>query len=248
MKPKALGAAAQQLEEMRAQTAKSMAGPAPDVQTPELDARLLAQKQNLDALLQRYTDGHPDVIRTRTLIADLEGQKRKEIDVLRRKLQQTGEVPIAQVNPAAVELSRIYSAAQVQVASLRARVVEYEARVQRVHQQLKVAPQLEAELAQLNRDYQIHQKNYADLVARRESALMSGKLETLQCGRIRVIDPPRGPKPVAPNRLLLMPGAMLAAVAAGLGIAFVMSQIRPVFFDGATLRQVTQLPLLGWWG
>lgn len=135
-----------------------MAGPAPDVQTPELDARLLAQKQNLDALLQRYTDGHPDVIRTRTLIADLEGQKRKEIDVLRRKLQQTGEVPIAQVNPAAVELSRIYSAAQVQVASLRARVVEYEARVQRVHQQLKVAPQLEAELAQLNRDYQIHQR------------------------------------------------------------------------------------------
>ena len=125
----ARAAAAQQLEEMRAQTAKSMAGPAPDVQTPELDARLLAQKQNLDALLQRYTDGHPDVIRTRTLIADLEGQKRKEIDVLRRKLQQTGEVPIAQVNPAAVELSRIYSAAQVQVASLRARVVEYEARV-----------------------------------------------------------------------------------------------------------------------
>ena len=62
----------------------------------------------------------------------------------------------------------------------------------------------------------------------------------------RVIDPPRvAPKPVAPNRLLLMPGAMLAAVAAGLGIAFVMSQIRPVFFDGATLRQVTQLPLLG---
>lgn len=117
----ARAAAAQQLEEMRAQTAKSMAGPAPDVQTPELDARLLAQKQNLDALLQRYTDGHPDVIRTRTLIADLEGQKRKEIDVLRRKLQQTGEVPIAQVNPAAVELSRIYSAAQVQVASLRAR-------------------------------------------------------------------------------------------------------------------------------
>lgn len=243
----ARAAAAQQLEEMRAQTAKSMAGPAPDVQTPELDARLLAQKQNLDALLQRYTDGHPDVMRTRTLIADLEEQKRKEIEVLRRKLQQTGEVPIAQVNPAAVELSRIYSAAQVQVASLRARVVEYEARVQRVHQQLKVAPQLEAELAQLNRDYQIHQKNYADLVARRESALMSGKLEnTSNVAEFRVIDPPRvAPKPVAPNRLLLMPGAMLAAVAAGLGIAFVMSQIRPVFFDGATLRQVTQLPLLG---
>ena len=41
------------------------------------------------------------------------------------------------------------------------------------------------------------------------------------------------------------PASLAAAIAAGLGIAFVMSQIRPVFFDGATLRQVTQLPLLG---
>ncbi len=243
----ARAAAARQLEEMRAQTAKALAGPTPEVQTPELDTRLLAQKQNLDGLLQRYTDGHPDVIRTRTLIADLEEQKRKEIEVLRRKLQQTGSVPIAQTNPAAVELTRIYSAAQVQVASLRARVVEYEARAQRVHEQLKVAPQLEAELAQLNRDYQVHQKNYSDLVARRESALMSGKLEnTSNVAEFRVIDPPRvAPKPVAPNRLLLMPASLAAAIAAGLGIAFVMSQIRPVFFDGATLRQVTQLPLLG---
>jgi hypothetical protein len=106
---------------MRAQTAKSMAGPAPDVQTPELDATLACAKAEpgrTAAALHRWS---PDVIRTRTLIADLEGQKRKEIDVLRRKLQQTGEVPIAQVNPAAVELSCIYSAAQVQVASLRAR-------------------------------------------------------------------------------------------------------------------------------
>lgn len=243
----AKAAAARQLEEMRAQAAQALSGPAPDVQTPELDARLFAQKRNLDALLQRYTDEHPDVVRTRTLIAELEAQKRKEIEELRRKLQKTGTAPLSQANPAAVELSRIYSTAEVQVASLRARVVEYESRVRRVHEQLKEAPKLEAELAQLNRDYQINQKNYADLVARRESALMSGKLEnTSNVAEFRVIDPPRvAPKPVAPNRLLLMPVSLLAAIAAGLGMAFLMSQVRPVFFDGATLRQVTQLPLLG---
>lgn len=62
----------------------------------------------------------------------------------------------------------------------------------------------------------------------------------------RVIDPPRvSPKPVAPNRVLLMPMTLLAALGAGLGMAFLMSQIRPVFFDGAALRQLTQLLLLG---
>ena len=102
-------------------------------------------------------------------------------------------------------------------------------------------------MAQLNRDYQIHQKNYADLVSRRESALMSGELEsTSNVADFRVIDPPRvSPKPVAPNRVLLLPLSLLAALAAGLGLAFLMSQIRPVFFDGAALRQLTQLPLLG---
>ena len=154
---------------------------------------------------------------------------------------------MVETNPAVLELSRIYSSAEVQVASLRARVAEYESRANRAHEQLKVAPQLEAELAQLNRDYQIHQKNYADLVSRRESALMSGELEsTSNVADFRVIDPPRvSPKPVAPNRVLLLPLSLLAALAAGLGLAFLMSQIRPVFFDGAALRQLTQLPLLG---
>jgi hypothetical protein len=50
---------------------------------------------------------------------------------------------------------------------------------------------------------------------------------------------------VAPNRLLLMPLALLAALAGGLGIAFVMTQVRPVFFDAATLRGAAELPVLG---
>ena len=198
-------------------------------------------------MLQRYTEVHPDVVNTRRLIVDLEAQKRREIEELRRKNQAGIATSVVETNPAVLELSRIYSSAEVQVASLRARVAEYESRASRAHEQLKVAPQLEAELAQLNRDYQIHQKNYADLVSRRESALMSGELEsTSNVADFRVIDPPRvSPKPVAPNRVLLLPLSLLAALAAGLGLAFLMSQIRPVFFDGAELRQLTQLPLLG---
>ena len=236
-----------QLEALRVQAAQSLGGPASEVQTPEFDARIIAQRKNLDALLQRYTDGHPDVVRARALIAELEGQKRREIEELRRTVQQGGSVPVAQANPAVQEMTRAYASAEVRVATLRARVVEFEGRARRMHEQLKLAPQLEAELAQLNRDYEVHQKNYHDLVARRESAMMSGKLEnTSNVAEFRVIDPPRvEPKPVAPNRVLLMPVSLLAAIAAGLGVAFLLSQVKPVFFDAASLRQVTQLPLLG---
>ena len=42
-----------------------------------------------------------------------------------------------------------------------------------------------------------------------------------------------------------MPLALLAAIVAGLATAFVASQLRAVFFDARTLRDVVGLPLLG---
>jgi hypothetical protein len=62
----------------------------------------------------------------------------------------------------------------------------------------------------------------------------------------RLIDPPRAsPKPVAPNRLLLKPLALLAALGAGLGVTFVLSQVRSVFYDARSLSESVGLPLLG---
>jgi hypothetical protein len=50
---------------------------------------------------------------------------------------------------------------------------------------------------------------------------------------------------VAPNRLLLLPGVLLAALGAGLAIAFAISQLRPTFDTPDDLRAKTGLPLLG---
>ena len=137
--------------------------------------------------------------------------------------------------------------AEANVASLRTRVAEYESRYQRTKELMKSMPQLEAEYTQLNRDYDIHKKNYEQLVTRRESAELTGDLESAGGGAdFRLIDPPRASStPVAPNRLLLLPLGLLLAIAGGLFVAFVASQLRPVFFDGKALREETGLPLLG---
>jgi hypothetical protein len=135
----------------------------------------------------------------------------------------------------------------VQVATLRTRAGEYGGRLAAARESLKTAPQLEAEAAQLNRDYGINRKNYEDLVARRQSAAMSGELEAAAgMADFRLIDPPRvSPKPVSPNRIALLPLALAAGLAAGLALAFALSQLRPVFFDPSELRTRTGLPLLG---
>lgn len=111
----------------------------------------------------------------------------------------------------------------------------------------ELLPKVEAELAQLNRDYEINRRNYETLVSRRESANMSVEMEsTSGMAEFRLIDPPSVPlKPSAPNRMVLMPLAGLAALAVGLALTFLLSQLRPTFLEGRDLREVTGLPLLG---
>jgi hypothetical protein len=62
----------------------------------------------------------------------------------------------------------------------------------------------------------------------------------------RIIDPPRVPlAPSSPNRQLLSSVVLLAGIAGGIVLAFVLSQIRPTFGDRKSLRLATGLPILG---
>ncbi|MBI3366897.1 MAG: chain length-determining protein [Burkholderiales bacterium] len=220
------------------------------VSTPEIDSRIDVQRKNLDMLLQRYTEQHPDIVSTRRLLKDLEEQKKKEVAEL-RKAQAAAPTGIA-ANPqnsslAYQELSRVLATSEVQVASLQARVSEYAGRVAALRNMMKTAPQIEAEAAQLNRDYAINKKNYEDLVARRQSAVMSGDLDVASgVADFRLIDPPRvSPHPVSPNRMLLLAAALLVGLGSGVFAAFAASQLRPAYDSPADLRLKTGLPLLG---
>lgn len=221
--------------------------PAASFATPEIDARIEAQKRNLDGLLQRFTDQHPDVVSTRKLIRDLEEQRKKEVEALRKAA--TASPTSASANGSLIyqELNKLLANTEPQIAALKARVAEYTSRYNQGLALIKSAPQVEAEASQLNRDYAINKKNYEDLVSRRESASMSGELD-LAAGvaDFRLIDPPRvSPKPVSPNRLVLMSIAMVLSLAAGLFTAFSASQLRPVFHSAGELRARFEFPVLG---
>lgn len=221
------------------------------VATPEIDARIEAQKRNLDGLLQRYTEQHPDVVGARRLIAELEQQKRKEVqDLQKRAMAAAAATPTAAAGNESLaqqELNRMLATAEVQVAAMQARVDEYSKRYAVARDQLKTAPQIEAEAAQLNRDYTVMRRNYDELVTRRQSALMSGELDVAAgVTEFKLIDPPRvSPQPVAPNRMLLFAAVCLGGIALGIAGAFAAAQLRPTFGDGNELRMKTGLPLLG---
>lgn len=213
---------------------------------PEIDSRIDAMKQNLDALLQRFTEDYPDVRGARRVIKDLEDQKRREIET-RRKQAVSNASSLVNSDSVSPQLKAALVSAESQIASLRARVGEYESRYARAVANVKRLPEVEAEYAQLNRDYAIIKKNYDDLVQRRESASISeGMSSVSSVAEFRLIDPPRvSSKPVAPDRLILLPLALLASMAAGVFASFVATQVRPTFTEARSLREMTGLPLLG---
>jgi polysaccharide chain length determinant protein (PEP-CTERM system associated) len=209
---------------------------------PELEARIAAVQKNLDALRLQYTDQHPDVIANRRLLSQLMAQKSDEA-----KHKKRSSDPGAGYSPMLQQLTVALSSAEARVASMRARVQDYDTRLARLRAQSTAVPEVEVQLAQLNRDYQINRDNYNKLVERRESARMGGDLTSAtDMVSFRIIDPPTVPnQPSGPNRMRLFSMVFLGALAAGLAAAFLMSQVRPTFLSQATLREVTGVPVLG---
>jgi uncharacterized protein involved in exopolysaccharide biosynthesis len=62
----------------------------------------------------------------------------------------------------------------------------------------------------------------------------------------RVIDPPLAAfTPVAPDRLVWLAAAFLAALGTGGGLCWLLAQLNPVFTSAAALREACRLPVLG---
>ena len=218
---------------------------APPVATstnPELDARIQELNKNLDTYRLQFTEEHPDVVSAKRLITQLEQRKAREA-----KLRSTGSVIGKNYSPVLQQLKVALSDAEARVASMKARVDEYASRVSRLRAMRNAVPEMEAQFAQLNRDYQMNKVNYEKLVASRDAAKLSGDLSaTTEMITFRIIDPPTVPlKPAGPNRPRLFSLVFAAALLAGVAVGFGMGQIRPTFVSLAHLREVTGLPVLG---
>ncbi|OON59520.1 chain length-determining protein [Massilia sp. KIM] len=209
---------------------------------PELEGRIASIQKNIDQLRMQFTDAHPDIVSGKRLLAELEAQKQEEL-----KKRKKSADPGANYSPMLQQLNVQLSVAEAQVASLRTRVDMLAARVGTMRTQIVGAPEIEAQLAQLNRDYEINRENYQKLVERRESAKLSGDLSSAtDMLTFRVIDPPTVPStPAGPHRLRLASLVFAGALAAGLAVALLMSQVRPTFLSQSVLREVTGMPILG---
>lgn len=214
--------------------------------TPDLDSRVETQKRQLDEMLRRYTEEHPDVLTTRRIIAQLEDQRRREMDALKSTSSATRRAAAA-TNPVFQRLRLNLADAEANVASLRSQLGNQQVRLEEIRAQANKVPQAEAELVQLNRDYEIMRRNYDQLVQRREAASLGVKIDqTSSMADFRLIEPPRVlPSPVFPSRIQMAIGVMLLSVILGVAAAYAQTLLNPVFSSERELREFTKRPVLG---
>ncbi|MCU0840254.1 MAG: Wzz/FepE/Etk N-terminal domain-containing protein, partial [Thiobacillaceae bacterium] len=211
-----------------------------------LDGRITALQTQLDNLRLRFTDMHPEILRTKQLIASLQDQKRKEAEAAAAEVN-SNPVAVKAQNPVYQQLSIAIAESDAQVAALKARVRQFEQQRDELMRAVDTIPQLEAELTQLTRDYDVYKSNYAELLARRETASLSGEVESkTDVVDFRVIDPPRVPStPASPNRPLLISLTPVGGLGFGIALAFVLAQLRPTVDTRRQLRELTGLQPLG---
>ena len=208
--------------------------------------RLQDARARLDNLLLAYTDRHPDVIALGETIRQLEDRQRAEFQALQSGDRTAAASSGLSANPVHQQIQLQINQTQVEIAALQRQINDGESRAAELRRLADTAPEVEAEFARLNRDYGVTKAQYTELVDRLEKSRLSEQAEESGSVRFEVIDPANASlEPVAPNRPRLLIMVLVAGLAVGGGVAYLLHMFKPVFNNVRMLAERTGQVVLG---
>jgi polysaccharide chain length determinant protein (PEP-CTERM system associated) len=215
--------------------------------TASYDKKIQEHEDKLNTLLLQFTDKHPDVQAEKSIIASLKKNKEEAIKNAASDKSINQNDDSLQIDQVYQNLQIALKEAEVNVSNIEASKREQQRLIKTLQKQVDTAPEIEAQLSRLNRDYEITKTKYSALVSRLDSARISSQAEkSSEDINFKVIEPPIIPIiPVGPKRFLLNSSAILAGLAAFFGITFLILQLKPVFLTKKELTNLTGLPVLG---
>ncbi|MGH6616133.1 XrtA system polysaccharide chain length determinant [Sphingomonas sp.] len=221
-------------------TPQNIAGAAGGPTAGPARARLAAiQGQIAEARGRGFTDNHPDMVALRGQLAAAQAAARTEPVV-------AGGAGAAS-NPLYLSLRSMQAEKQAQVAALMMRKKQLQGDLDTINSKLAGDPAVAAEQGQIERNYAVLKDQYDKMLADREDIKLRGQAQTqTDAIKFSVIDPPTSPRvPNAPNRPLLLTGALLVAICGGIGAAFAMGQLQTTFATSSRLERATGMPVIG---
>jgi polysaccharide chain length determinant protein (PEP-CTERM system associated) len=208
--------------------------------------QIAVTQQRLDQMLLKYTDRYPDVIALKQTLKELEARQTEQLAAAKQGDLGAATALGLAANPVYQKVEEQYNDELVEVASIQQAIADREQDIAKMKGMMSSAPAVQAEYAQLMRNYAVTKKQYDALLARLDSARLGQQAASTGLVKFQVIDPPSAQfQPVSPNRPLLIIGTFFLALGAGAGIAYLLHLFRPVFVSAAQLGTVTGLSVIG---
>jgi len=229
---------------------------------------LEAAKQQLIALELRLQPLHPDVKKTKALIATLEAKLTGESTAAAAasaaaaptttpSTTPPSTAPVLAATPAfsQQEIQRRDRLQQMraQIESLERQIAFKEGEEQRsravvddLQRRIEQVPGVESEWISLTRDYDTQQTTYRELLTKAEAAKLAANLEQRQIGeQFRILDPARTPvRPTGVNRLEINFFGAVIGFAIGFALAALMELKDRSFRHAADIVSVFSLPVI----
>ena len=196
----------------------------------------------LSILRAKYTDKHPDVMRIKRLIAELEEPLEEETD---QELSEGNEEVFSENSYQDLqmaqrdEMTKEIKAIETDISEIQKQTTIHQKRVENT-------PRREQEILSLKRDYANIKGTYDSLLKRKLEAEISVNMEKKQKGeQFRVLDPARLPeKPIKPNMDRLFILTLAAGLAVGCGLVFLLEYFDTSFRKPEDIDSLLGLPVL----
>ncbi len=207
-----------------------------------LDGRIAELQAKLNELQLQFTEQHPDVVAIMRNIESLKQQRLKGPVTS----GDDDDVSAPMANPMYQSWRLQVARAQARVTALRSRHDDFNKRIQLMQKDIGPMLQLQNELAKLVREATLTKENYQSLVQKREQANLSDKLERSTDLKINIVQPPKVPlRPIERKPIQMNTMVLFAGLGAGIGLAILLAQLRPVIYSRHELASLTELPVLG---
>lgn len=207
-------------------------------------SRMLELQSELNALSARYTDQHPDIIRVRQQMSDLQAQGRGSAGSASATAQlgasSASDPMYGDIRGRLAEARSRSAASASRIALGQTLLAEELARSNRIYAAA-------GELGALTRDFEVNRNLYQDLLDRRENARLSMNLDAQSGGlNFRIQEPAAVPLQATGVRLMHVAIlGLVLAVAMPLLLLFGWVKYDPRVRSPAQIEHMAGLPVLG---
>ncbi|MEQ1637917.1 MAG: lipopolysaccharide biosynthesis protein [Methylococcales bacterium] len=205
----------------------------------EVIKELSEAKSELKSLEEMYADSHPDIAKERKRVNKLEEQLKNT----NSRHQDKGYAELHTTNPAYFGVEAQYKSSQSELHSLNQKQDYLKAKLEKLHNTLLQAPQVEMGYTDLIRERDNSIKKYTQLKEKLLDAKLLQTLEVQQQGQtLTVIDQPVVPAhPEKAIRRKVAIGGFFMGFIMGLGVAFFVEFLEPGIRGYRAISEATGL-------